>query len=90
MPIRRLPDGAEYDPNRVLDAIISRLRLKNDAALSRLLEVAPPVISKIRHSTLPIGATLLIRMHEESDFSIGELRALMVKEGSGAARAGAA
>ena len=82
MPIRRLPPGAEYDPNRVLDAIISRLRLKNDAALSRLLEVAPPVISKIRHSTLPIGATLLIRMHEESDFSIRELRALMIRKGS--------
>jgi hypothetical protein len=87
MPIRRLPPGAEYDPNRVLDAIISRLRLKNDAALSRLLEVAPPVISKIRHSTLPIGATLLIRMHEESDFSIGELRALMIRKGSVAERA---
>jgi hypothetical protein len=82
MPIRRLPPGAEYDPNRVLDAIISRLRLKNDAALSKLLEVAPPVISKIRHSTLPIGATLLIRMHEESDFSIRELRALMIRKGS--------
>lgn len=89
MPIRRLPPGAEYDPNRVLDAIISRLRLKNDAALSRLLEVAPPVISKIRHSTLPIGATLLIRMHEESDFSIGELRALMIRKGGEAARHGA-
>ena len=79
MPIRRLPPGAEYDPNRVLDAIIARLRLKNDAALSRLLEVAPPVISKIRHSTLPIGATLRIRMHEESDFSIRELRELMIR-----------
>ena len=89
MPIRRLPPGAEYDPNRVLDAIISRLRLKNDAALSKLLEVAPPVISKIRHSTLPIGATLLIRMHEESDFSIRELRALMIRKGSEAASASA-
>ncbi len=79
MPIRRLPPGAEYDPNRVLDAIIAKLRLKNDAALSRLLEVAPPVISKIRHNTLPIGATLLLRMHEESELSIRELRALMVK-----------
>jgi hypothetical protein len=84
MPIRRLPAGAEYDPNRVLDAIINKLKLKNDAALSRVLEVAPPVISKIRHNTLPIGATILLRMHEESDFSISELRALMVR-GSGAA-----
>jgi hypothetical protein len=81
MPVRRLPDGAEYDPNRVLDAIINKLKLKNDAALSRVLEVAPPVISKIRHNTLPIGATILLRMHEESDFSISELRALMVRTG---------
>ncbi len=77
MPIRRLPDTASYNPNKVLDAIIDKLQLKNDAALSRALEVAPPVISKIRHQTLPIGATILIRMHEISDFSIRELRALM-------------
>ena len=75
MPIRRIPESAVYDPNRVLDAIIQKLRLKNDAALSRVLEVAPPVISKIRHHTLPIGATILLRMHEVSDFSIRELRA---------------
>lgn len=78
MPIRRLPEGALYDPNRVLDAVISKLGLKNDAALSRALEVAPPVISKIRHSTLPIGATILLRMHEISDYSIRELRSLMI------------
>ena len=84
MPIRRIPEGAVYDPNRVLDAIIQKLRLKNDAALSKALEVAPPVISKIRHNTLPIGATVLLRMHEVSDFSIRELRALMVRPDSGA------
>ena len=83
MPIRRLPAGAVYDPNRVLDAIIQKLRLKNDAALSKALEVAPPVISKIRHNTLPIGATILLRMHEVSEFSIRELRALMVRPDSG-------
>jgi hypothetical protein len=31
MPIRRIPEHAVYDPNRVLDAIINKLRLKNDA-----------------------------------------------------------
>ena len=67
----------QYNPNRLLDTLIENLRLKNDAALSRALEVAPPVISKIRHNTLPIGATILIRMHEISDFSIRELRELM-------------
>lgn len=72
-----MPTDPTYDPNRVLDAIIEKLSLKNDAALSRALEVAPPVISKIRHRTLPIGATILLRMHEVSEFSIRELKSLM-------------
>ena len=54
----------KYDPN-------------NDAALSRALEVAPPVISKIRHGRLPVGASLLIRMQEISNMSIRELREMM-------------
>ena len=79
MTIKEITALPTYNPHRVLDAIIEKLQLKNDAALSRALEVAPPVISKIRHNTLPIGATILLRMHEVSDFSIRELRALMVR-----------
>jgi len=67
----------EYDPNHLLGALIEKLHLKNDAALSRALEVAPPVISKIRHRRLPVGASLLIRMHEVCELSIEDLRALM-------------
>lgn len=66
-----------YDPNHLLDALIEKMNLKNDAALSRRLVVQPPVISKIRHRRLPVGASLLIRMHEESGLSIRELRELM-------------
>jgi plasmid maintenance system antidote protein VapI len=67
----------QYDPNNLLESLIERLNLKNDAALSRALEVAPPLISKIRHRRLPVGASLLIRMHEVSDLSIKDLRELM-------------
>ena len=73
----RPPQQAAYDPNNLLDSLIEKLNLKNDAALSRALEVAPPVISKIRHRRLPVGASLLIRMHEVSDLTIRELRVLM-------------
>jgi hypothetical protein len=48
-------DEIDYDPNNLLDTLIKHLHLKNDAALSRALEVAPPVISKIRHRRLPVG-----------------------------------
>src|SRR3954451_1251474 len=73
----QLTSQQTYDPNHLLDVLIEKLRLKNDAALSRALEVAPPVISKIRHNRLPVGASLLIRMHEVSDMSIRDLRFLM-------------
>ena len=73
----KLSELATYDPNNLLDSLIEKLQLKNDAALSRALEVAPPVISKIRHRRLPVGASLLIRMHEVSDLTISELRTLM-------------
>jgi plasmid maintenance system antidote protein VapI len=66
-----------YDPDQLLASLIGRLNLKNDAALSRALEVSPPVISKIRHRRLPVTASLLIRMHEVSTLSIAELRQLM-------------
>jgi plasmid maintenance system antidote protein VapI len=66
-----------YNPNALLDALIAKLHLKNDAALSRVLQVAPGCVSKIRHHRLAIGATLLIRMHEVSDISIRDLRNLM-------------
>ena len=66
-----------YNPDNLLNSLIQKLAIKNDAALSRALEVAPPVISKIRHRRLPVGASLLIRMHEVANLSIAELRALM-------------
>ncbi|WP_342116027.1 hypothetical protein [Pseudoduganella sp. OTU4001] len=67
----------DYDPSRLLDALVSRLELKNDAALARALEVAPPIISKVRHRRTSVSALLLIRMHEVSDLSISDLRYLM-------------
>jgi hypothetical protein len=70
-------EARKYDPDQLLASLIGKLNLKNDAALSRALEVSPPVISKIRHRRLPVTASLLIRMHEVSALSIKDLRHLM-------------
>lgn len=61
---------------KLIDALIKRMNLKNDAALSKKLGIQPPTISKIRHGVLVPGPTLLINMHEESGFSIKELKFL--------------
>lgn len=77
MNIDNFPVQSRYDPDRLLASLTENLSLKNDAALSRALEVSAPVISKIRHRRLPVSASLLIRMHEVSKLSIRDLRLLM-------------
>jgi hypothetical protein len=62
--------------NPLLDTVKQRMELKTDAELSRVLEVAAPIISKIRHAKLTVGASILLRIHEKSDISIRELKAL--------------
>ncbi|MET3119972.1 thiamine phosphate synthase YjbQ (UPF0047 family) [Undibacterium sp. GrIS 1.8] len=70
-------EDLNYDPNNLLDTLVKHLNLKTDVQLSQVLDVSPPVISKVRHRRLAIGATLLVSMHEVSGLSIKELRELM-------------
>jgi transcriptional regulator with XRE-family HTH domain len=70
----------KYSPNYLPDFVIARLDLKNDAALARKLGITPPALSRIRHGKFPIGATLLIAMHEETGMKVRELRSLMGDE----------
>jgi plasmid maintenance system antidote protein VapI len=66
-----------YNPSNLLDILRRKLVLPTDAALARTLEVAPPMLSKIRHRYLPVSASLLIRMHEVTGMSVRELRNIM-------------
>lgn len=69
-------ENPSYNPDALLDHVIEKLNLKNDAALARLLKVAPPVLSKIRHKRLSIGPAMLLRLHDVTDMPARELRAL--------------
>ena len=73
----------KYNPDALLDTVIKLLELKNDAQLSRILEMSPTTISKIRHQKAPVGASLLVRMHEVTNLEISELRALMGDQRAG-------
>lgn len=66
-----------YNPNRLIDALLGKTQLRNDVALARMLEVAPSVIAKVRHHRLPVGASLLMRMHDLTGISVRDLRVLM-------------
>ncbi|MFT5645028.1 MAG: plasmid maintenance system antidote protein VapI [Janthinobacterium sp.] len=72
----RALEPTSFVPNKLLDTLIEAMNLKNDAELCRVLEVQPPIVSKIRHQKLAVGATILLRMHEKSDISIRQLKEL--------------
>lgn len=63
-----------YDPNGLLDAVSAALNARNDAALARALKVQPPVISKIRHQKLPVGASFILKCHEIAGMPVATIR----------------
>ena len=63
--------------NRLLNDIMQTLGLKNDTALARALEVAPPVISKLRGRTINLGATHILRIHDLTDWSIRPIKMVL-------------
>lgn len=64
--------ATKHENAKLLDTAISRLGVKNDAALSRAMEIAPPHFSKIRHGKLAVGAVLAIRLEEVASIPIKE------------------
>lgn len=65
-----------YDPNPLLNECIRRNKLNSDADLARLLKLAPPAISKIRHRANPISPMIFIRLHELGGMSFADMRRL--------------
>jgi hypothetical protein len=62
------------DPNRLLDLIIEKMQLKNDAALARAFGVTPAVISKTRSFVVPFGPTMMLRAHDLAGLTLDEIR----------------
>lgn len=71
-------DNPGYRIADLLDAVHAKLGLKNDAALSRALGVAPPVVSKIRSCAICLSSSMLIRLHDLTGWTINELRAYLI------------
>lgn len=79
VPLRTavVKEFADEKPNQLIDRLLEVKQLRNDAELCRILQVSPPVISKIRNGRLNVSAALMIRMHDALGLSINELRELM-------------
>lgn len=65
------------EPAKLLDHIMAKFHLKNDAALANFLQIKPPIISKIRNRHYGMSADLLIRIHDLTDIPVRALRNIM-------------
>jgi hypothetical protein len=71
------PELGSYDSNHLLDSILDKLHLPDDAALCEALDVDESVVSDLRELRREVDAALLIRMHELTDISIVGLRNIL-------------
>jgi hypothetical protein len=63
--------------NDLLNVMLKKLHLKTDASLAKVMGVAPPVISKMRHGKLPVGASFLITAEERTGMSIRKMKEML-------------
>jgi hypothetical protein len=66
-----------FDPNDLFDALIKRLQLTSDHALCKRLSLARQVVANIRRGRIPLAASLLLSIQQQTGISVEELRRLM-------------
>jgi len=62
---------------QLLDKVKELYNIKNDAQLSRTLDVLPPTISRIRAGKVNVSADMILRIHETLGMSVADIRALL-------------
>lgn len=61
----------------LFDTVMKQQKCKNDAALSRVLEVDPGALSRMRNEKLKVGAVLILRIHKLTKISVEDIEAMI-------------
>ena len=69
--------GEEYDPGLLLNAIMERMHLSEDAELASRLRIDRRVLGQIRERRLQISGSMLMQMQEATGITIAELRLIL-------------
>jgi len=76
----KAPTQNKEGVNDLFDAVMKQQGLRNDAKLSLFLQVAPPVISKMRHGILPVGPSMILNLHERAGLPVSVIREYLALE----------
>ena len=66
-----------YAPDKFIDTLSKRLKIKNDAEFARQMGIPSSMLSRMRHRIIPISATILLNIHEQTNIPIKKLRRMM-------------
>ena len=66
--------------HRLLDYLIKRYELKNNRALANLLKTTQGGISKIRYGTNKVSPEFILRVYDNTDLSIEQIRELLKED----------
>jgi hypothetical protein len=66
-----------YDPGLLLNTLLDRLHLKEDAELARKLKMDKALLGKIRNRQLQISGSMLMLIQEATGITVPELRRML-------------
>ena len=61
----------------ILDVLKEKYDLKNDAAIAKALEIAPPIVSRIRNGKSNVSAEIILKIHETFGMPVSDIKALL-------------
>lgn len=65
------------DPEGLLDSLLSRMRLNEDAELARIRKIEKRLLGKIRDRRLHLSESMLLLIQEATGLGVGALRSLL-------------
>jgi hypothetical protein len=66
-----------YDPEQLLNSLLDKMHLREDAELAKKLRMDKRLLSKIRERRLQISGSMLMLMQEATGITIAELRCIL-------------
>ena len=67
----------DYDPGLLLDSLLDRMHLPEDAELAKRLRMDRRLLGKIRERRLQISGSMLMQMQEATGITVAELRRIL-------------
>lgn len=61
----------------ILDVLKEKYDLKNDAAIAKALDIAPPIVSRIRNGKSNVSADIILKIHETFGMPVADIKALL-------------